>query len=220
MIPQRTLPTLDEYFARWQVLHNAADVDPRDNVALRLFLSVVYRVARPFAKAGVSPNVVTILGLAQGLVGLGLAGAVPIAASVVILASSVTDGVDGCVAALTDRSTRFGALFDSIADRLTEWCFVAAAVVTGANPWLGVGAAAAIVLFEYTRARLLASGLQEVGPVTVGERPTRVIACVIAVGADAFTEAHLVANVAMAVVVVTSFIAMVQLLRWAIPRLS
>jgi phosphatidylglycerophosphate synthase len=219
-VAAKPVPSLDEYFARWQVLHNAPDVDPRANLPLRLFLTVVYKLARPFARAGVSPNTITVLGLIQGAVGLLLTRPLPAIAALVILASSFTDGVDGCVAALTNRSTKLGALLDSLADRVTEWCFVGAVVLTGANPWLGGAAAASIGLFEYCRARLLAIGLHDVGPVTVGERPTRVIACTVGVLASALTTESLVGNVALGIVIATSTIALVQLLRWASPRLQ
>lgn len=214
------IPTLDEYFDRWQVLHNAPDVDPRSNLLLRLVLSAFYRLSRPFAKSGVSPNFITFLGLGQAVLALGLSFAFPLGAAVLILVSSLTDGIDGCVAALTNRSSRVGALLDAIADRLSEWCFVGAAVAVGAKPWLGASAAASILLFEYIRARLLAGGLHEVGPVSVGERPTRVIACTIAVGASAFTDTAVAGNVAMAIVIATSCIAIAQLLVWATSRLS
>jgi CDP-diacylglycerol---glycerol-3-phosphate 3-phosphatidyltransferase len=218
-VASKPIPTLDEYFARWQILHNAPNVDPRSSLPLRWFLTVVYWLARPFARAGVSPNTVTMFGLVQGAAALALAKRLPALSAVVILASSFTDGVDGCVAALTDRSTKFGALFDSLADRVTEWCFVGAVIVVGANPWLGVGAAASIGLFEYCRARLLAIGLYDVGPVTIGERPTRVIACTIGVLASALTDSGLVGNVSLGIVVATSVMALAQLLRWAGPKL-
>jgi phosphatidylglycerophosphate synthase len=218
-VATKTIPTLDEYFNRWQVLHNAPNVDPRANFALRTFLTVVYWLARPFARAGVSPNAVTVLGLAQGGVALALAKPIPAVSAVVILLSSFTDGVDGCVAALTDRATKLGALFDSLADRVTEWCFVGAVVVAGANPLLGIGAAASVGLFEYCRARLLAIGIHDVGPVTIGERPTRVIACTIGVLASALTDSALVGNVSLGIVIATSVIALAQLLRWAAPKL-
>lgn len=214
------IPTLDEYFDRWQVLHNAPDVDPRSRLPLRIALGTIYRLSRPFAKAGVSPNTLTLLGLIQATVALGLSFVSPLAAATMILASSLTDGIDGCVAALTDRSTQFGALLDSIADRISEWCFVAGVVVVGASPLLGATAAAAIFMFEYIRARILAGGLREVGPVSVGERPTRVIACIVGVGAGPFAEGQLVGNVALAIVVATSFIAAAQILGWAYSKLS
>jgi CDP-diacylglycerol---glycerol-3-phosphate 3-phosphatidyltransferase len=218
-VASKPVPTLDEYFARWQILHNAPNVDPRASLPLRWFLTVVYWLARPFARAGVSPNMVTLLGLVQGGATLALAKRLPALSALLILASSFTDGVDGCVAALTDRSTKFGALFDSLADRVTEWCFVGAVVVSGANTWLGIGAAASIGLFEYCRARLLAIGLHDVGPVTIGERPTRVIACTVGVLASALTDSSMVGNVSLGIVVATSVIALAQLLRWAGPKL-
>ena len=219
--PAGPLPSRQEYFARWQVLHNAATVDPqaKSNALLRWFLTIVYWLARPFARAGVSPNVITALGLLQGAAALGAAQRWPGLAGGIILASSFTDGIDGCVAALTDRSTKVGALFDSIADRATEWCFVGCVVMAGAVPWLGVAAGAAIMFFEYTRARLLALGVHDVGLVTVGERPTRVIACTVGCAGAAFSTAELIPAVSLAAVTATSVVALLQLAVWARPRL-
>ncbi|WP_323036152.1 CDP-alcohol phosphatidyltransferase family protein [Pararhodobacter sp.] len=75
-------------------------------------------VGRHLAKAGISANAVTLIGLA-----LGLAGALAIASGLfgwalaLMLASRLADGLDGAVARAT-RLTDFGGYLDIVADFL------------------------------------------------------------------------------------------------------
>ncbi len=68
-----------------------------------------------------TPNAVTLLGLALTAVAAYLAAQdVFFIAGVVYLVASIWDMLDGALARLTDRATRFGAALDSAADRLGE----------------------------------------------------------------------------------------------------
>ena len=99
------LPTREEFFAQWQVNHSAPDLDPRNTLALRWFLTFTYACAKPFARRNVSPNVVTLFGLVLGGLALVATNVAPALGGLVVLASSLTDGVDGAVAALSGRSS-------------------------------------------------------------------------------------------------------------------
>jgi phosphatidylglycerophosphate synthase len=179
------MPTRDEFFAQWQVNHSAPDLDPRDTVALRWFLTFTYAAAKPFARRGVNPNVITLGGLLLGVLALLATKVAPALGGLVVLASSLTDGVDGAVAALSGRSSKIGFVLDSVVDRISDALFVIAVVMVGANERLAAGAVAAVWLLEYTRARAGNAGLGEIGVVTIGERPTRVLASGLAlVGAQ------------------------------------
>lgn len=169
---------LATWFSRWQVQHNAPDIDPSQTTALRLFLTLTYRAARPLARRGLSPTTVTLAGLWLAFVVPVITLRSPLIAAVICLLSATLDGVDGAVAGLSGRATRTGFVLDSVVDRLAEVAFFLALVAVGGH----VGAAAAgwagVVLLEYTRARAGNAGLGEVGVVTVAERPTRVL-CVV-----------------------------------------
>jgi phosphatidylglycerophosphate synthase len=179
------LPTREEFFAQWQINHSAPDLDPRNTIALRWFLTFTYTCAKPFARRRVSPNVVTLGGLVLGALALVATKVAPALGGFLVLASSLTDGVDGAVAALSGRSSRFGFVLDSVVDRISDALFVIALVLIGANERLAAGAIAAVWLLEYTRARAGNAGLGEIGVVTIGERPTRVLASGLAlVGAQ------------------------------------
>jgi len=96
-------------------------------------------------------------------------------AAVVVGASGVLDSVDGAVAVLTDRVTTWGAVLDSVVDRVSDVLYLVALWLVGAPAWACVTAGVLVFTLEYTRARATAVGLSDVGIVTVGERPTRVI---------------------------------------------
>jgi CDP-diacylglycerol--glycerol-3-phosphate 3-phosphatidyltransferase len=97
-----------------------------------------------------------------------------LAVAVVVL-SAVLDGVDGTVAILSGRTTRWGFVLDSACDRVADACYLAALWLAGAPGPLCAAAGTAVLLLEYLRARAAAAGMSEVGVVTVAERPTRVI---------------------------------------------
>jgi len=88
----------------------------------------------PLAAAGITPNMVSLAGFAGNLAAACLAaGGHFLPAGVVMLAASGLDLLDGALARKTGSVTRFGAVFDSVLDRLSE-----AAVLAG-------------VLFHYTQ---------------------------------------------------------------------
>ena len=90
-------------------------------------------IVAPLAKIGVTPNMISVFGFA-GNVGAGAlaAGGHFLWAGVVMLIFSALDLLDGALARKTGTVTKFGAVFDSVLDRISE-----AAVLGG-------------VLFHYT----------------------------------------------------------------------
>jgi phosphatidylglycerophosphate synthase len=180
--PTRPLPSLDGYFERWQVQHQAPDVDPRQLLFVREVLTLAYRLARPLARWGCSPDALTLWGVwlaGAVLVAADGGGRWVIVAALLALVSAMTDAVDGAVAALTDRATRYGFVLDSVVDRLSDVAFVLALLTAGGEPEAAAGAGVALFVLEYTRARAGSAGLGEVGVITVGERPTRVTITVL-----------------------------------------
>lgn len=169
---------LPGWFARWQVQHNAPDVDPAKTTMLRVFLTLTYRLARPLARGGVSPTSVTFAGLWLAALVPVTAMRLPLLAAAICAVSSVVDGVDGAVAGLTGRATRSGFVLDSFVDRLAEAAFFGALVSAGADARAAAAGWAGVVMLEYMRARAGNAGLGEIGIVTIAERPTRVL-CVV-----------------------------------------
>lgn len=167
------------YLRRWSQLHGGADPSGR---LVGGWLAMVHALATPLVRMRMTPDAVTLIGLAVAcaapvLAGIGQAGIV--AASAVIAASGIVDSLDGAVAVMTGRTTRWGAVLDGVADRVSDAAFVAALWVAGAPAAVCVAAVGLGSLQEYARARAGAAGMSEVAVLTVNERPTRVIVVVM-----------------------------------------
>jgi CDP-diacylglycerol--glycerol-3-phosphate 3-phosphatidyltransferase len=172
----RDVPSRAAYLDTWQTLHGG--YDPRSSRIVGPWLSLVYACARPLARIGVPADAVTLLGLvvsgaAAGLCALG--GRWVLLAAFVVGASGLVDSLDGAVAVLTGSATRWGAVLDSVVDRVSDMLFLLALGLVGAPVWLCVAAGVVVFTQEYARARATAIGMEDVGVVTIGERPTRVI---------------------------------------------
>jgi CDP-diacylglycerol--glycerol-3-phosphate 3-phosphatidyltransferase len=170
------VPTRDEYFDRWSTLHGG--YDPRSSRLTGGWLTFAYAVARPLAGLRVSPDLLTLFGLlVAGLVVVFAArgGRWVLLSALVVVISALLDNLDGAVAVMTDRVTKWGYVLDSVVDRLCDALFLVALWVVGAPAWMAVVGGTIMGVHEYARARAGAAGLSEIGLVTVWERPTRVI---------------------------------------------
>jgi phosphatidylglycerophosphate synthase len=168
--------TRDAYLDEWAGLHGG--YDPRSNRLVSGWLSLTYAVARPPAVRGVSPDLVTVLGVlvsAAAVVPAAAGGRWWLLAALVVVLSGLLDNVDGAVAVLTGRSTAWGFVLDSAADRCSDLAYVVALWLAGAPGELCAAGGALMLVQEYVRARAGAGGMTDVGVVTVWERPTRVI---------------------------------------------
>ncbi|NBE83782.1 CDP-alcohol phosphatidyltransferase family protein [Micromonospora rubida] len=172
----------DEYATAWARLHGG--FDPRAAApVVRAWLRFAYHVGYVLGRLRVTPTAVTVAGVLLCLcVPLFAVRPVngPVIGALFVLAASVADSVDGAVAVATNRTTRLGYVYDSVADRLGEVAWLAAFWLLGAPGALVVAAGGLSWLHEYVRARAVSAGMREIGAVTVGERPTRV--CVALVG--------------------------------------
>lgn len=174
--PDGQVPDREEWFGRWSALHGG--VDPRGSVWVRGWLSLMHVLAGPLARRGVSPDALTLLTVvpAAGVVATAAAGASwPLLGLVLVVISGVGDGLDGAVAAMTNRATSWGYVLDSLIDRLNEGLLLVALTMLGAPAELSGVTFATVLLLEYLRARSANAGGHAVGVVTVAERPTRII---------------------------------------------
>jgi len=175
--PSAPVPDRDAYFTRWAATHGG--YDPRTgSVWVRGWLSMVLVLARPLARRGVQPDVVTYASLWLACLVLALAavgGGWAVLAGGLVVASALLDSLDGGLAVLEDRQTAWGYVLDSVVDRCSDVVWVLAAVAVGCPPELALAVVSGIFLLEYLRARAGNAGFGEVGTVTVAERPTRVI---------------------------------------------
>jgi phosphatidylglycerophosphate synthase len=166
------------YLQQWSTLHGGA----RPTGIVGGWLAVVHVVASPLARLRVPPDVVTLIGLAIACAAPLLAargGSGVLAAALIVALSGLIDSLDGAVAVMSGRTSRWGAVLDAVADRISDAAFVAALWVVGAPASLCLAALLLCWLQEYARARAGAAGLTEVGVLTVNERPTRVVVVVM-----------------------------------------
>jgi CDP-diacylglycerol--glycerol-3-phosphate 3-phosphatidyltransferase len=186
-----TVPTREEYFARWAELHG--DYHPSSNWMVRFWLSVIYTLARPLAVLRIPPDVITVGGGVLTAVAVWVAALGDrwvLLASALILLTGIVDNLDGAVAVLSDRATDFGYVLDSVVDRVSDVLYVVAFWALGAPGWLCVTGAVLAGLQEYARARAAAVGMSEIGVVTPSERPTRVlVTAMFLLGAGIYTSA-------------------------------
>lgn len=164
----------EEFLRRWSAAHGGAGTGG----LVGIWLTLAHALARPLARAGAGPNAVTVLGLLVALSALAPAsagGRWAVLGFALVVLSGLLDNLDGAVALLTGRATRWGAVLDAVCDRVADAGYVVAFWLLGAPGWLAVLAGGLTGLQEYLRARATAAGMAEVGVVTVSERPTRVI---------------------------------------------
>lgn len=157
----------------------------------------------------VNPNSLTIFGLTLSFVSAFLfAGREVLAAGVFLLASGFFDVLDGEVARINNRITRFGGFLDSVSDRFADAAVIIGAMYGGLTSILflpgwftGVLAIVGSLMVSYTRARAEAAGVG--ASVGMGERAVRMTVIV----AGAFLG---MVNWAILLVAVLSFITVFQ----------
>jgi len=196
-----------DFFAKWSALHGNAEIKG----IVKAWLNISYGSARFMSALRVTPNLLTLLGIvfaiAMALNPLSL-WTIPL-----LVLSLYADGIDGSVAIYQNRESQFGAILDSVADRISEalWFYVAYRI--GAPAWIVLLTYVIASTQEYARARLGGLGISEVGVVTPAERPARASFIFIALVAYAI-DFNLV-TLAMAVLGALQVFSFYLVSRWA-----
>ncbi len=174
-------------------------------------------VVRLLARTPLTPNAVTWLGF---LVTLGAAALIVtghiFAAGFVVLAAGLCDMLDGALARLTGRVSRFGAILDSTLDRLSEAVLLLGLLLVylrGQQVGEGLLVGFALLgslLVSYIRARVEAMGIEcRAGIFT---RPERVVVLALGLLLSGFDYALVVA---LAVITFFSYFTAAQRLVYA-----
>lgn len=165
------------------------------------------------ARTGVSPNTLTLVGLLLNvLVAAVLASGHPLAGGVLVLFANAFDMLDGALARITGKTSRFGAFLDSTVDRYEEalvylgigiWLFE-----RGDGPLLLAGYLAIIgsILVSYARARAESLGVG--GEVGWLPRPERIVLLAVAL----IFHTYLLAPVLWVLAVLTNVTAVQRIL--------
>lgn len=164
-----TAMTEQEFKNRWSELHGGAAIKG----AVAGWLTFSYQVARVCTALRFTPNFLTLLGLTTA-VAMAFSASAPFA--LVLLAVSLFfDGIDGSVAIVQRRESKWGAVLDSLADRISEACWLYFGWTVGIPTWAAILMWTIAATQEYARARLASLGHFEIGVVTATERPVRAI---------------------------------------------
>jgi phosphatidylglycerophosphate synthase len=158
-----------EFAKRWSELHGGAEVEG----VVAAWLRISYAIVRPLAFLRISPNFLTFLGLASA--GVMLWAEYLYQILLLLIFSLICDGLDGSLAIYRNRVSPMGNLYDSIADRLSEGCWLITTNWMGVPPGWALAIWVAASTQEYARARLASLGYSEIGVVTPTERPVRAI---------------------------------------------
>ncbi|CAB4607983.1 unannotated protein [freshwater metagenome] len=156
-----------EFFAKWSKLHGDATISG----IVKGWLRISFILVKPIAKLKITPNMLSTFGLFFGV--LLFFNAENNWAILLLITSLICDGVDGSLAIVTNKESKWGAAVDSIFDRLTEVFWALTFIAIGANQNVVMAAVLLAAVQEYLRARAAGLGLAEVGVVTIAERPVR-----------------------------------------------
>ena len=190
---------------RWSALHSG--IDPASVPMLKPWLRLLWWLARPLARWGVPPTLLTVFGVVLASDALFLASATPLAAAACVVLAVVCDGLDGAVAIVGAGGSRGGALADAIADRIADAVFALVIWRVGAPLWLAVCAAALAVGVDGLR-RLRGGAVRAL--ITVGERPTWMICATLACLSAAVSKATWPPTICAAVACAAGVIALGQ----------
>ena len=168
----------NEFFTTWSDLHGGAKIEG----AVKAWLHISYATAKFFAKLRVTPNLLTFAGLFFAIALWQFANSWP--AALFLVLSLFFDGIDGSLAILQKKTSKFGAFTDSFVDRISEVFWALALYELGAPATLVFIALLATYVQEYLRARAGGLGYEEVGIVTICERPVRASLIFIAIIAN------------------------------------
>lgn len=164
-----------EFFKSWSKLHGDAQITG----IVKGWLTISFLLVKPLAKLKVTPNALTIFGLFFGV--LLYLNALSNWAVFLLTLSLICDGIDGSLAIITGKASKWGAVLDSVVDRITELFWALAFIAIGANQSVVIAALLIASIQEYLRARIAGLGLREVGVVTIAERPVRASILFIAI---------------------------------------
>ncbi|HEY8651594.1 MAG TPA: CDP-alcohol phosphatidyltransferase family protein [Dermatophilaceae bacterium] len=184
----------------------------------RAFVAKLFTpLARLFLKLGLSPDVVTIVGTIG--VCVGALGFYPrhefFWGSILVSVFALSDTIDGVMARLSDRSSKWGAYLDSTLDRVGDSAVFGGLVLwyagDGGTPYLAALALACLILgsvVSYSKAR--AEGLGMTANVGIAERADRLVAVLIATGLVGLGVPEVLLTVVLSLLALASLVTVIQ----------
>lgn len=170
-----------EFLDTWSALHGGAKIEG----IVKAWLAISFAIVKPLARIKVTPNILTLGGLLFAILLWQFPHSWP--AALFLVASLLFDGIDGSLAIITRSTSNFGAFTDSFVDRLSEVFWALALYELGAPKALVFTALLTTYIQEYLRARSGGLGHNEIGIVTICERPVRASLIFIVIIANLFS---------------------------------
>lgn len=158
-----------EFNRRWSELHGGVEIQG----VIAGWLRLSYFIAKLLSFFRFTPNVITTIGLFASIAIYFTSYTTQLIA--IVIFSLVCDGVDGSLAIYRNRASKFGELYDSVADRISEAFWLMGASFVGVPVRWAITIWVLSATQEYARARLASLGYAEIGVVTPTERPVRAI---------------------------------------------
>jgi CDP-diacylglycerol---glycerol-3-phosphate 3-phosphatidyltransferase len=185
--------------------------------ARAFFTKLFTPLAGLFLKLGISPDVVTIVGTLG--VCFGALAFYPrhqfFWGTIIVAVFALSDTLDGVMARLSGRSSKWGAYLDSTLDRMADSAIFGGLVLwysgDGRTPYLAALALACLILgsvVSYAKAR--AEGLGMTANVGIAERAERVVVVLIATGLVGLGVPEGLLAVVLALLALASLITVVQ----------
>jgi len=174
-------------------------------------------LATLFLRLGIRPDVVTVVGTLG--VCVGALGFYPrhefFWGTIIISAFALSDTLDGIMARLSGRSSKWGAYLDSTLDRVADSSIFGGLVLwfagDGNSPYIAALALACLILgsvVSYAKAR--AEGLGMTANVGIAERAERVVTVLLATGLVGLGAPEVLLAVVLALLAVASLITVGQ----------
>lgn len=185
--------------------------------ARAFFTAIFTPIAKLLLRLGISPDVVTLvgtIGVAFGALWFYPRGEL-LLGTVVITAFVFTDLLDGTMARMSNRTSRWGAFLDSTLDRVGDVAIFAGLIFyftgVGENDLAAAFALACLgfgFVTSYAKAR--AEGLGMTANVGIAERADRLVATLVATGLVGWFLPAWVLTVVLGLLAVASLITVVQ----------
>lgn len=163
----RPIMRKNDFLNQWSRLHGNA---PISGVG-KAWLSISFIMARVLCKLKISANLVTISGLLFAAL-LYLFGK-EVWSPIFLVLSLMADGIDGSMAIISGKASKFGSLLDSVVDRISEVLWVLVLYKIGIDQEVLLLIVIMAFIQEYLRSRSGGLGLTDIGIVTIAERPVR-----------------------------------------------
>jgi CDP-diacylglycerol--glycerol-3-phosphate 3-phosphatidyltransferase/archaetidylinositol phosphate synthase len=138
-------------------------------------------VGAKLSTIGLTPNMITTASVIVSVCsGLAYAELMPLVGALGLVLSGFIDMLDGAVARATDKTTRFGAVYDHVLDRYAEFFVLVGIGIGGLVNWvIVIFCLFGMIMASFTRAKAESVGGLKSCTVGIAERQEKIILLLI-----------------------------------------